>query len=141
MNQQQLNKILEQHKLWAVVSDENEGERANLRIANLSGTDLSGANLTDAGLEGASLTAANLLGADLTGAHLTGANLNGAHLTGAYLAGAYLTGAKIDHNIRDCFQFRYTTFSPDALPWLILHPRWAEDKHTVTIVSEVKESA
>jgi len=138
MKQEVLNKILEQHKLW-VTSRESEGERANLKNANLKGADLSDANLTDANLTGAHLANACFTGA--TGADLEGADLTRANLTGANLKDANLTGAEIDHNIRDCWHFRFARFSPDALPWLILHPRWAEDKDTVTIVSEVKESA
>jgi len=40
-----------------------------------------------------------------------------------------------DHNIRVCGSFRYAAFSSDALPWLILHPKWAKVKNTVKIVT------
>ena len=144
MKQEVLNKILEQHKLW-VTSRESEGERANLKNANLKGADLSDANLSDANLMNANLMNANLSGAylrdaDFYNANLTGANLTGANLEDADFYWASLSGAKIDHNIRNCYQFRFATFSPDALPWLILHLQWAEDKHTLTIVSESEES-
>ena len=124
MKQEVLNKILKQHKLW-VTSGNIKGERADLRGAHLSGADLKGADLR---------------GAYLTGAYLTRANLSGASLRDADLRAANLTSAKIDHNIRVCRSFKFAKFSPDALPWLILHPRWAEDKDTVTIVSESEES-
>ena len=144
MKQEVLNKILEQHKLW-VTSRESEGERANLKNANLKGADLSDTDLSDAILMNTNLMNANLSGAslrdaDFYNANLTGANLTGANLEDADFYWASLSGAKIDHNIRNCYQFRFATFSPDALPWLILHLQWAEDKHTLTIVSESEES-
>ena len=43
MEQEKLQKILENHNLWL---REEGGERANLRVANLRGADLSGANLS-----------------------------------------------------------------------------------------------
>ena len=68
MTQEELNKILENHKHWLNEDCEGwENMRANLRGANLTGADLTGADLT---------------GADLTGAYLTGADLTGAYLTG-----------------------------------------------------------
>ena len=73
MDQKELDKILELHKMW-LNGDEN-GKCANLR----------GANLYDANLRGA-----NLRGADLSGANLSGANLRGANLYDANLSGAGL---------------------------------------------------
>ena len=49
MNQEQLNKIIEDHTLW--LNDEG-GARANLIDANLRGADLRGANLSYADLMG-----------------------------------------------------------------------------------------
>ena len=46
---------------------------------------------------------------------------------------ADLRGAKFDINIRDCWGFAHAKFTPDALPWLILHPEWTEFKGTVQI--------
>ena len=103
MNQEELQKILEAHKKW--INSEDDGVRADLSEANLSGAnlsdaDLSGANLSDADLRGANLRGANLRGANLRGANLSdadlsGANLRGANLRGAKLSGADLSGAKL----------------------------------------------
>ena len=57
----ELDEILRKHKLW--MTDEPEGEKANLSKANLS--------------------KANLFGADLFGADLSKADLSGANLSGA----------------------------------------------------------
>ena len=117
MEASELNKILEQHKLWidgkggkcanltyadltgAYLKDANLGG-ASLTRANLEGADLYDASLTDANLEGANLKDADLRGANLTGANLTGASLWGANLIGADLSrakisGAFLSGAKL----------------------------------------------
>ena len=77
MEQKELNKILESHERWLRGED---GECANLRLANLRLANLRGADLRLANLYGANLTGANLYGADLTGADLRGANLTGANL-------------------------------------------------------------
>ncbi|EGP5988255.1 pentapeptide repeat-containing protein [Salmonella enterica] len=115
MNSADLSKILEEHKVW-ITSMRESGSRADLRGANLYGTnlygadlcganlcgaDLYGANLCDANLRGADLCDANLRGADLYGADLCGANLCGADLYGADLCGANLCGANLcDANLR-----------------------------------------
>jgi len=72
MSTDELKTILEQHKLWL---EDNGGERANLR-----GADLQGANLQGANLQGADLRWANLRGADLRWANLRGADLRWANL-------------------------------------------------------------
>ena len=91
ITQEELNKIIEQHKHWLNEDCEGwEGMKANLTEA-----DLTGANLTRANLTGADLTGANLYGADLTEADLTVANLTRANLTGANLYGADLTRANL----------------------------------------------
>ena len=92
--------ILEKHKKW--LNEEDGGERANLRGADLCGANLRGANLRDANLRGANLSDANLRGADLCGANLRGADLCGANLRGANLRGADLCGANLsDANLSD----------------------------------------
>ena len=58
MDQKELDKILELHKMW-LNGDENG------KCADLSGANLSGADLRDANLSGADLRGANLYGADL----------------------------------------------------------------------------
>ena len=69
-----IKKILEKHKKW--LREEQDGERANLSFANLSGADLCGADLSGANLYGAELSRANLSGADLSGANLSGVDLS-----------------------------------------------------------------
>ena len=86
MDAKKLKEILEKHAAW--LNDEETGERANLREANLSWANLSGANLRKANLSEADLSCANLIGADLSGADLSGANLNWADLSRADLSGA-----------------------------------------------------
>ena len=72
-----LNKTLERHQLW-IETKGVQGERADLRVANLEGANLGGANLRYAKLGYANLIGANLIGANLEGANLEGANLEGA---------------------------------------------------------------
>ena len=69
MEQNKLNKILNEHKLWLNGMD---GKRADLREADLRGVDL-----READLRGANLREADLYGADLRGADLYGADLYG----------------------------------------------------------------
>lgn len=83
MNKEQLNDVLENHKKW--LDGEEDGERANLKGANLSDADLSDANLRGANLRDANLRDADLRGADLRDADLSYANLKGANLRDADL--------------------------------------------------------
>ena len=69
MTQEELNKILENHKHW--LNEDCEGWE-NMK-ANLINADLSGANLRYADLRGANLSGANLRYADLSGANLSDA--------------------------------------------------------------------
>lgn len=78
MENEELKKILEQHKLW--LDGDPDGKRANLYGANLRGANLCGADLCGANLREANLCGANLCGADLYGAYLYGANLYGAKI-------------------------------------------------------------
>ena len=122
MNATELQKVLEEHKLW-VTSMCESGSRADLRGADLCGADLRGANLCDANLRGATCAvptgvptcamptcamptcamptcamptcAADLRDADLCGADLCGADLRGANLCDADLCGANLSGANL----------------------------------------------
>lgn len=122
MNHSKLKKILDQHRLW-VESSKRQGERADLRGADLYNTDFQNLNLNDVNFVGAdlrsanfgntslsganfgsaNLCSANLYNADLTRANfynanlqdtdLINANLQGANLRGANFQGANLTGA------------------------------------------------
>ena len=117
LSQAELDRVLQQHSLWMQTGGV-QGERADL-----SHTDLSHAAL---------------IGADLTRANLTGANLTGANLSRASLWCANLTRAQISAStqLQRCRYFDHLTCSPDALPWLILHPRWSKWKSTVTVVED-----
>ena len=96
MTATELKEILEKHKKW--LNDEDGGERANLRYADLVGANLSGADLSDANLRGANLCNATLCDAKLRGANLREANLREAKLYDAYLRDADLRGADLDYS-------------------------------------------
>ena len=117
MTQNELNKILENHKHWINRDCEDwKNMKANLtgadlRYANLIGANLIGANLIGAGLSGADLRNANLRYANLSNAYLYGANLSDANLSGANLIGAYLYGANLsDADLRNA-NLRYANLS------------------------------
>ena len=95
MTQNELDKILKNHKKW--LNNADGGSRANLKVADLRGANLRAADLRDVNLWGADLRGADLRGANLRGADLRGADLRGANLRGANLRGADLWGA----NLRD----------------------------------------
>ena len=73
MNDKDLREILEKHNKW--IMNEEGGERADLRGADLRGVDLRGVDLCGADLYEATLCGADLREADLYGAELRGANL------------------------------------------------------------------
>ena len=103
MKQEQIEKILEEHKAWL---NRTGGAKADLRGADLYGADLRDADLCGADLCGADLCGADLCGADLCGAYLCGADLRGADLCGADLRGANLYGANlrgVRHDERTAF--------------------------------------
>ena len=91
MKQEQIEKILEEHKAWL---NRTGGAKADLYGADLCGADLCGADLCDADLRDAHLYGANLCDADLRDAHLYGANLCDANLRDADLRGADLRGVR-----------------------------------------------
>jgi uncharacterized protein YjbI with pentapeptide repeats len=76
-----LAEVIEKHGKW--LRDEDGGELADLR-----GADLSWANLREANLSGADLSWANLFNSNFSGANLSGADLSGADLLGANLSRA-----------------------------------------------------
>lgn len=97
MKQEQIEKILEEHKAWL---NRTGGAKADLYGADLCGADLCGADLYGADLRDAHLYGANLCDADLRDAHLCGAHLcdadlRDADLRDADLCGADLRGAKL----------------------------------------------
>ena len=92
MIKNELNEILENHKLWL---NGEGGECANLRGADLRYANLYNIDLRCADLNSADLNSANLRCANLRGANLSGANLNSANLSGASLYNANLRGASL----------------------------------------------
>ena len=99
MDPKELEIVLEKHKKW--LFNEPGGERANLREANLAGTDLEGANLAGTDLEGANLRRTNLARANLRRTNLRSANLRRTNLAGANLRETNLEGANLrEANLR-----------------------------------------
>jgi hypothetical protein len=99
MIKNELNEILENHKLWL---NGEGGECANLRgadlrYANLYNIDLRCANLNSADLNSADLRCANLRGASLSGANLNSASLYNANLRGASLYNANLYSSNLNN--------------------------------------------
>ena len=79
MTQEELTKVLENHKHWLNEDcDRWEEMKADLRNANLRGVNLRYANLRNADLCGANLRYADLRNADLRNADLRNANLRNA---------------------------------------------------------------
>ena len=103
MTQEELNKVLENHKHWLNEDcDRWEEMKADLRYADLSNANLCGANLCDADLSNANLRGANLRGANLCDANLYCANLRDADLRDADLSYANLRDANLRYaNLRD----------------------------------------
>jgi Pentapeptide repeats (8 copies)/NACHT domain len=102
---------------------------ANLRSANLSGTDLSHANLSGADLQGANLNRTDLFSAQLSDADLGNADLSHADLSRVDLSGANLWGANLSRAELFCTDLRGTKLSEAQLFFANLHHvKW--DKFT-----------
>ena len=93
----ELKDILEKHFLW--LREDPNGERANLRVADLRRANLRRANLCKADLSGAILRKSDLSGANLRKADLSGAKLRGVNLCGADLREADLRWADLSETI------------------------------------------
>ncbi len=94
MTRKELDKILDNHKLW-LSSNGEKGERADLSSADLSSADLRSADLSSADLSYANLRSADLRSADLSYANLRSANLSSANLSSADLSYANLSSANL----------------------------------------------
>jgi hypothetical protein len=125
MKQEELDKILEEHKLWLDTrfTSDIKGTRANLTRANLRGANLSCADLSYANLRGANLRGANLRGAKLSCADLRGANLRGANLSCAKLSCAKLSCADLRGAKLSCADLRRADLSGADLDYSCL-PLW-----------------
>ena len=95
ISKQELEKVLEEHKIWGNTGGQ-QGRRANLERVNLVGADLHGVNLAEANLYQCNLSKANLQGASLAKANLLGAQMGGANLQKASLWEADLQGARMN---------------------------------------------
>ena len=94
INSDDLKKILADHRKW-VESNNKEGNRAELKFANLKRADLGESNLYEASLHRAMLVDANLTKANLELTDLAGANLQGAKLSNANLKKSHIIGADL----------------------------------------------
>jgi len=131
------DQALQKHQLWLETCG-TKGARADLQWADLRCVDLRGVDLWCADLQRVDLRGADLRGADLRGVDLLGADLREvdlreADLRHADLVCADLRGVQLGISIRDCYSFCNAKFTADALPWLILHPRWVKLQHLVQI--------
>ena len=103
MNQDELNKILENHNHWMNEDCDDWGRmKADLEGDNLSGlnlnfVDLSYANLSKTNLNGANLMFSNLRSVHFKNANLESANFEGADLTKTDLRYTNLNKAKLNH--------------------------------------------
>jgi serine/threonine protein kinase len=88
---------------------------AKLNHVNLSGSALNEARLQDADLENADLQGTYLTNANLTGANLTGANLAEAKLHGADFRGANLTDAILPEGYRNYHEKYQNTYFTGAI--------------------------
>ena len=150
ISKRKLNSILNKHKMWLL--NDPEGERANLRgadliRANLREANLREANLIRANLREANLREANLYKVDLMEAHLykadlmeanlreanlreanlykadlREANLRGADLSGADLMGADLRGADLSGADLMGADLRGADLSGAKLDWALICP-------------------
>jgi hypothetical protein len=89
VDKESLKEILRLHGMW--LRGDSEGERANLRNADLRGADLSDTDLRNANLSDTDLRNADLRGADLRNANLRGADLRNANLSDTDLRNADLS--------------------------------------------------
>ena len=120
---EQLKEILEEHRKW-VESGGKEGERADLREANLRGVNLREANLQGAYMIKADLQEANLVGANLQEATPYGANFQGADLRDANLQGTKLftTRGLTARQVKAAKNWELAFYSDDFLKELGLPP-------------------
>ena len=112
LTQDQINKILEEHKHW--LNEDCEGWE-NMR-ADFSYCELSRTNLRDAVLRGV-----NLSHTDLRGANLRGANLSGSILRDVDLRDVDLCGADLRDSILRDVDLSYANLSYTNLSYTNLH--------------------
>ena len=118
MNKQELEQILNKHKLW--LESKEGGECADLSNANLSYAVLRDADLRNVNLSYADLSYATLSGANLTNADLSYAQLSYANLSDADLTFVDATGVDAVNTIFSSANFRRAVFKNANLQNAIL---------------------
>jgi uncharacterized protein YjbI with pentapeptide repeats len=114
MNAKELVEILKSHRQF--VKGNPLGQRADLKLKDLSGLKFGKVVLESALLAGANLSRCNLAGANLHRADLFGADLRGANLRNADLSEADLRGAKF----QGCDLFKANLSKADMRPGSIM---------------------
>ena len=137
MNREELDEILELHKKW--INGESDGERADLRGADLRWADLSRADLSKADLRGADLRVADLSDADLRWANLSGANLSKADLRWANLSMANLSGADLDYSCLPLWCGSLTAKMDDRQVIQLLYHTLSIVKYSNNVSKKLKE--
>ena len=122
ITRQELDKILDNHKLW-LSSDGMKGGKADLRYADLSSANLSEADLRYADLRYANLRYADLRYADLSSANLSEADLRSANLSEADLRYADLRYADLRYANLSEADLRYADLSSANLDYSAF-PLW-----------------
>ena len=129
-----IKKILEQHKIW-LSSGGKEGNKADLRGADLRDANLGSADLSNANLRGADLSNADLRGADLRDADLRNADLTQAILPNSTfiilgeeyfisISGDYVRAGCQCHSVNEWRQFsKRDIFDMDGKNSLKFYPR------------------
>lgn len=110
ISKEELQHILEQHKLW-VESNGEQGQRANLQKVDFQNANFQEAFLQSANLQGANFQDANLQHADLWGTDLQDTDFRRANLRATNLAKAKLQGTNLQGvNLKKAI-FGYTLFA------------------------------
>ena len=133
MTREELQEILDKHKKW--LNNEDDGEKAELRYADLGGADLGGADLRCA-----YLIYADLRCADLGGADLRGADLYKADLRGAYLNDANLSGANLDYSCLPLWRGSLLANMDDKQVKQLLYHTLSIVKHSNNVSKTLKEA-
>jgi uncharacterized protein YjbI with pentapeptide repeats len=129
---EELKMRIKEHGIWMDWGG-TRGARVVLNETDLRSADLSHISLYQGEFRGTNLQGANLRGSNLHSTLLRSANLLNADLSVTNLAHADLRGAKLDGGIVGAWLIDDAHFSPDALPWLMLRPNWAEEQARVRI--------
>lgn len=97
MEKERLDEILKAHAEWLKtrLTDDVNGEQADLRWADLGGVEMSGVDLSLANMRGANMRGAKMIGVAMIGADMSEADMSGAKMIQVDMRGANLTGTKM----------------------------------------------